>query len=335
MKNKWLPLVLLLSCSINATNIDPHNATVSAHETTNVTNHCDTMQYAYLPQEIKDAIFEAKNELPIWSNKYPEFYAAKEEHNAGVYGVIKNMLEELLTELPQEHTQRSAIQGYYQGIENQQFILEQAPTQITEITTQGMPTRYKRYKQFGSILVHLLEVTGEARFHGDTTFHDVGILGTVSIDKDVRMHGDQTIDGNLAVGENLAVEGDAGFAGNVAITNNLAVGGNQSIGGDLTIANNLIVNGTPITGTPSVVNVSTGQGELVANSTSNEVAIKTIKAGPNVTITNNAENVTITATLGGGAVSGPASSTNQALVRFDGASGAVIQNSGVILDQDE
>lgn len=49
-------------------------------------------------------------------------------------------------------------------------------------------------------------------------------------------------------------------------------------------------------GLNSVANVGTGQGEVFKNITGNTVNLKTIKAGTNVTITNNTDDITISAT---------------------------------------
>lgn len=74
-----------------------------------------------------------------------------------------------------------------------------------------------------------------------------------------------------------------------------------------------------------------GQGNVVADSTDDTL---TFIAGTNISITTNpsADSITINST-GSGDVAGPASATDNALVRFDGTTGKLVQN-GVITESD-
>jgi hypothetical protein len=74
-----------------------------------------------------------------------------------------------------------------------------------------------------------------------------------------------------------------------------------------------------------------GQGNVVADSTDDTL---TLIAGTNISITTNpsADSITINST-GSGDVAGPASATDNALVRFDGTTGKLVQN-GVITESD-
>lgn len=92
-----------------------------------------------------------------------------------------------------------------------------------------------------------------------------------------------------------------------------------------------------LAGTLAVANGGTGQttytnGQLlIGNSTGNTLTKATLTAGSGVTITNGAGSITIAATGGTGDVVGPASATDNAIARFDGASGKLIKNSAVTI----
>jgi hypothetical protein len=79
-----------------------------------------------------------------------------------------------------------------------------------------------------------------------------------------------------------------------------------------------------ITGTPSAGQL------LIRDATTNVWKNANLTAGTNVTITNADGAITINATSSGD-VAGPASSTDNALARFDGTTGKLIQNSNVTL----
>jgi hypothetical protein len=99
--------------------------------------------------------------------------------------------------------------------------------------------------------------------------------------------------------------------------------------------------GTAITpATASVLGVASGgtgqstytDGQLlIGNSTGNTLAKSTLTAGTGISITNGSGSITVAATNNGDVV-GPASSTDNAIARFDSTTGKIIQNSGVIVD---
>jgi hypothetical protein len=99
--------------------------------------------------------------------------------------------------------------------------------------------------------------------------------------------------------------------------------------------------GTAITpATASVLGVASGgtgqstytDGQLlIGNSTGNTLAKSTLTAGTGISITNGTGSITVAATNNGDVV-GPASSTDNAVARFDLTTGKIIQNSGVIVD---
>lgn len=109
----------------------------------------------------------------------------------------------------------------------------------------------------------------------------------------------------------------------------------------------LTTSGGPVTssgtitlaGTLDVDNGGTGQTSytngqlLIGNTSGNTLTKATLTAGSGITITNGAGSITIAASGGGsGDVVGPASSTDNAVARFDLATGKLLQNSGVIID---
>ena len=98
--------------------------------------------------------------------------------------------------------------------------------------------------------------------------------------------------------------------------------------------------GTAITpATASVLGVAsggTGQSSytdgqlLIGNSTGNTLAKATLTAGTGISITNGNGSITVAATNNGDVV-GPASATDNAVARFDGTTGKLIQNSVVTI----
>ena len=92
-----------------------------------------------------------------------------------------------------------------------------------------------------------------------------------------------------------------------------------------------------LSGTVAVANGGTGQTSytdgqlLIGNSTGNTLSKATITAGAGISVTNGNGSITIAATGGTGDVVGPASATDEALVRFDLTTGKLIQNSNATL----
>jgi hypothetical protein len=134
--------------------------------------------------------------------------------------------------------------------------------------------------------------------------------------------------------------GGGGIGGNTGSTDNAILRADGTGGSTLQTSGITIADGA--SGTLSGTNsgdqnifstIAAGGQSLVADSTSDTL---TIVAGTNVSITADAstDTITISATggSGGGNVSGPASpTTDNALVRWDGTTGQLIQNSSVTL----
>lgn len=95
-----------------------------------------------------------------------------------------------------------------------------------------------------------------------------------------------------------------------------------------------------ISGAVAVANGGTGQTSftdgqlLIGNSTGNTLTKATLTAGSGITVTNAAGSITIAASGGGGSgdVVGPASSTDNAVARFDGTTGKLVQNSSFVVN---
>ena len=96
--------------------------------------------------------------------------------------------------------------------------------------------------------------------------------------------------------------------------------------------------GTPSSGTATNLTglpLSTGvTGLLPVANGGTGTATPALVAGTNVTISGTWPNQTINASGGGGSgdVTGPASSTDNAVARFDSTTGKIIQNSGVVIN---
>ncbi len=89
---------------------------------------------------------------------------------------------------------------------------------------------------------------------------------------------------------------------------------------------------TGSTGVPVITALAT-DGQVIIGSTAGAPAAATLTAGTGITITNASNSITIAASGGTGDVVGPGSATDNALVRFDGTTGKLIQN-GVITEDD-
>jgi hypothetical protein len=110
----------------------------------------------------------------------------------------------------------------------------------------------------------------------------------------------------------------------------------------------LTVSGSPVTtsgtitlaGTLAVANGGTGETSytngqlLIGNTTGNTLTKATLTAGSGVTITNGGGSITIAASGGTGDVVGPASATDNAITRYDGTTGKLVQTSLVTVADD-
>jgi len=94
-------------------------------------------------------------------------------------------------------------------------------------------------------------------------------------------------------------------------------------------------------GTTAVARGGTGQTSytdgqlLIGNASTGSLTKATLTAGSNVTITNGNGTITIAATGGGGGggdITGPVSSTNTALAKWNGTGGDALSDSGVLVD---
>ena len=126
----------------------------------------------------------------------------------------------------------------------------------------------------------------------------------------------QTITSASGVGTVTSV-GGTGTVNGISLSVTVTSTGNLTLGGALTGVNLA----TQVTGLLPVANGGSG------------TATPSLVAGTNVTVSGTWPNQTVNATAGGtGDVSGPASSTDNAVARFDSTTGKIIQNSGVVIN---
>ena len=175
-----------------------------------------------------------------------------------------------------------------------------------------------------------------------TTAGTITLAGTLA----VASGGTGTASPSIVAGTNITV---SGTWPNQTVT---ASGGSGSVTSvAATVPSFLSVSGSPITtsGTLAITLSGTalpvangGTGDttytngqlLIGNTTGNTLTKATLTAGTGVTITNGTGSITIAASGGTGDVVGPASSTDNAITRFDSTTGKLIQNSLVTVADD-
>ena len=114
-------------------------------------------------------------------------------------------------------------------------------------------------------------------------------------------------------------------------SNNPAIAGAGA--GTLTLSNISFLNNSAIAGTltlgsSSVYPTDMSNGELLIGSTGQPAVSSTLTAGTGISITNGAGSITIDSTVTG-TVTGPGSSTDNALARWNGTGGTILQDSTV------
>lgn len=100
--------------------------------------------------------------------------------------------------------------------------------------------------------------------------------------------------------------------------------------GSIVWADNIDTSG----GNPATEQVTTDGQLLIGSTASPNIRVGTITAGSGISVVNGSGSITISATASGD-VSGPGSSTDNAIARFDGTTGKIIQNSGVTIDDSD
>lgn len=75
-----------------------------------------------------------------------------------------------------------------------------------------------------------------------------------------------------------------------------------------------------------------GQNDIFKQRVGTDLEFRSVSAGTSITISQEADTLTINSSAGGGNVTGPGSSTDNAVARYDGTSGQLIQDSGVKID---
>lgn len=136
---------------------------------------------------------------------------------------------------------------------------------------------------------------------------------------------DPAVGSLTSTGSSLTITAGAGTL-NVDINAPVSVANGGTGATTLTDGGILLGSGTSaITATSQPTN-----GQLLIGSTGSDPVLATLTAGTDISITEGAGSITINAT-GGGDVSGPVSSTDNALARWDGTSGDTLQDSTVIV----